>query len=134
MAFQDIELKWKGVVYRIDAQNVMAMILKIEEVVTLAELVQFRTTRNIKFGKVSAAYGIALRNAGANIIDDDVYAGMFDADTQLRILSALDALLTMMVPLPQHQEKEEGKKKAEGTETAAASLSKKHSKRPSPGA
>lgn len=130
---QDVTLTWKGVDYRVDARDVLEMIGKIEEQVTLGEVHLYaREPIKTQFKRVAAGFAVALRHAGAKVKNEEVYEGMFKADDKSRVAIALMALLQMMVPPEALQEKNDGKKKAE-TEIPAASSSKRRTKRPSPG-
>ena len=130
---KDVTLVWKGVEYRIEAREVLPVVAKIEECLTLFELADMNSVKKVKLARLSMAFGIALRHAGARVTDDEVHSGMFEAGNQrVAAESAVAALLTLMVP-PEHlQEKPDGKKKAEPA-AGGVSLSKKHTKRQSVG-
>jgi hypothetical protein len=99
--FQDIELEWGGRKYVIPSNKVMQVIARIEDVVTLAELHKFGAKEAAPLAKIAMAFGSVLRFAGANVEDQDVYAGLFTGDTredQKRVIGSITTLLAMMLP------------------------------------
>jgi hypothetical protein len=133
---QDVVLNWKGTDYRVDARDVLEMIGKIEDRITLWELNTYaQNPEKMQFRKVACGFAVALRHAGAKVTDEEVYEGMFDFKDQSRAAVALATLMRMMVPPEALQEKDEGKKKVEAVkpEAAESSSSKRRTKRPSPG-
>lgn len=126
---QDVTLTWKGTEYRVEARDVLPLIAKVEEVLTLTEIIDAAQRGTVQLAKLSMAYGVALRHAGARVTNDEVYSGMFAADARKAATDAATALLSLMVP-PEHlQEKGDGKKKVEGT--LKGSSSRKRTKRQS---
>lgn len=102
-AFDDIALDWDGKTYTIPANKVMGAIARIEDVMTLGELLAYVERETAPFGKISAAYAAVLRYAGCRVTDDDVYAGIFAADkkpaeVQTIVITSLTTLLAMMMP------------------------------------
>lgn len=96
--FDDITLTWRGKEYKIEARRVMGAIRRIEEHVTLSEMLRAASEGNIKFGNVAAAYAALLNYAGARVTDEEVYSSMFDEGASERIFTAVDTLLQMMMP------------------------------------
>lgn len=98
--FEDIELEWQGVPYRIRGDDgVMKAIAVIEDHVTLFELTEGQSRGSIPLAKVSRAYAAVLRLAGARVTDAEVYGGMWaDGANADLVQQALGGLLEMMVP------------------------------------
>lgn len=101
--FEKIMLQWDGREYVIQPTDVMQCLAKIEDVVTLVELNNMAQKHTLPLAKLSQAFSIVLRHAGAEVSADEVYAGMFggDGEMQKRAQAAVMTLLTMMIP-PQH--------------------------------
>jgi hypothetical protein len=124
---QDVTLVWKGTEYRVEAREVLPLIAKVEDVITLGELVDASNTGKVPIAKLSKAFGVALRYAGAKVTDDEMYAGMFSGEKLSAVRMSIMALIGMMVPPEALQDKEPvGKKKA--GELPGGSSSRKHSK------
>jgi hypothetical protein len=112
--FEEVQLDWNGKTYSIPRNNVLRLIAQMEDVVTLGRLHEFMTTGQIPLGKVSRAFAIALRFAGARVTDEEVYAGMFSAggvELQARALQAIQVLQGLMIP-PERLRDTEGKSDA----------------------
>ncbi len=134
-AFDAVTLAWAGSEYVIPGNRVMGAIARIEDVVTLEELGRYGERGTMPLAKLAMAYGAVLRYAGANVKDDEVFAGMFsDGQKQTDLVTALMSLLTMMLPLGSA---EEGGGNAgvatpnptQGARPAAAASSRKPTKR-----
>jgi hypothetical protein len=98
-AFDDVALEWQGAQYTIPHNRVLRTIAAVEEVITLGGLA--RSARDVPPAKISIAFGIILRAAGANVTDDEVYDGMFVEGGSFevqRVAEAVMALLAMMLP------------------------------------
>ena len=127
--FNDIKLSWAGRDYTIPAKGVMGAIACIENVVTLVELQRCHETKSPPLSKLCMAYGTVLRYAGAQVNDEEVYAGLFGtAADQTTIMESLTVILAMMIPPEAIRSKEEdqplGKSQPGGKRS-----SKKRSKR-----
>ena len=102
--FEDIKLTWRGVEYVIPSQHVMRAIARIEDHITLAELMQAMSEGRPKFSKISSAYASVLRFAGCQVADDEVYDGMLGNIEERSpegipvVAQALNGLLSMMMP------------------------------------
>ena len=109
--FEEVQLSWKGKDYAIAADNVLLAIQKLEDVLTLGELATSMSKGRLPLGKLSAAFGILLRHAGAEVSNEEVYSAMFaDAGKHLQ-QQAFAAALTLhklMVP-PEHLRAAPGK-------------------------
>ena len=132
---QDVTFTWGGEEYRVEAREVLPLIAKVEEILTLTEVITAAQRDTVPMAKLSMAFGVMLRYAGARVTDSEVYSGMFKeggAGPQAAIAAA-NSLLTLMIP-PEHlQEKGDGKKKAEAKGPPGASSAKRRTKPPSPG-
>jgi len=134
--FEPITLKWKGVDYVVKPDAVMEAISRIEQHVTMEELNAGLTGKGIKRVDLARAFASVLRYAGATVIDEEIYAGMFKTNSGNTVISAVMTLLAMMVPpsVVAEFDKESavaGKKENRRARRAAASSSKPRTKRPS---
>lgn len=95
---------WDGRKLTVPADRMLATIARVEDIITLGELSAYFTTGRLPLAKLSQAFGVVLRQAGANVEDDDVYDGMFrakGAEVRRRATEAISMLMSMMVP-PEH--------------------------------
>lgn len=123
-AFDDIPLEWAGKPYLIPAHKVLGAIARVEDVLTLNELQAFRMRGGVPMAKLSQAYGVALRYAGAAVTDTDVYLGMFQGNTDAdAVVSSIQNLIAMMIP-PAALSKQQ-KDTVQGNGVPAASASSK---------
>ena len=96
--FNPIGLSWEGKDFTIPAERVLGAIAEVEEVVVFPDLVAMISGKP-NMSKISRAYGALLRYAGAQLTDDQVYAGMFrEGETHTQVLTALNALVMLMMP------------------------------------
>lgn len=116
MIFKPVTLAWKGTEYEVPADKVMLLIAKVEDVITLSELLN---PRGRPLAKISMAYGVALRHAGAKVRDEEIYASMFADGSADTAAAAVSGLLAMMLP-PSSLEAP-ASKKAEPPEAATSS-------------
>lgn len=102
--FEDIKLTWKGKEYVIPGQHVMKAIARIEDHVTLKELMEGMAKGAPKFSKISSAYASVLRFTGCAVEDEEVYEGMLcgsqeESEAGISVIAqALTGLLNMMMP------------------------------------
>lgn len=95
--FDEVVLTWDGEQYRLTPN--LEHVGRVENVITLTALMKSMQEVNPPFVKVSRAYGILLRAAGASVTDEEIYAAMFgDGETQSAAFAAISALLAMMIP------------------------------------
>lgn len=97
--FEEITLTWKGEEFKIPPDQVMKVLAKVEDVITMVQLHRHRENGDLPLVKISQAYGIALRHAGAHVKDEEIYNEIFAGDSVRAI--ALNAVLTlqmMMIP------------------------------------
>ena len=98
-AFSDIKVSWAGKDYSIPARKALGAIARIEEVITLQQLLQYMQSGQLPLAKLSQAYGAVLRYAGAYLADDEIYEGMFpNGDAQVGAAIAVQGLMEMMIP------------------------------------
>lgn len=118
MIFKTVTLTWKGKTYEVAPDQVMRLIAQIEDVITLTELLN---PRGRPLAKISMAYGAALRYAGAQVRDDEIYESMFTSGVSAEAsASAVSGLLSMMLP-PSSVEAAASSKKAEPPAAATSS-------------
>lgn len=97
--FDDVTLNWKDVPHVIPANRVLGAIARIEEVLTLDELIAYQARGTAPLAKIAQAFGAALRYAGGRATDDEVYASLFSgADANEKMVLSIATLLHMMVP------------------------------------
>lgn len=101
--FEDKRFAWDGVDYVIPARSVLEAIARVEQHVTLAELLSYGTRRTIPAARLAFAYGELIRFAGGDVTDDEVYAGMFAAmvgapEHAGAIVTACAGLIQLLVP------------------------------------
>ena len=136
--FEDIKLAWDGRDYVIPSDRVMGAIARIEDVVTLGELQRYSEKQAAPLAKVAMAYGTVLRYAGANVTDDQVYAGIFSGEApnqQDSIVTSIYTLLAMMLPpeAMRSGSKDEDTPQGNAPTTAARSSRKATRRRSRPG-
>ena len=107
--FQDVTLAWKGEEYTVKSNQVMRLIAKIEDEITLQDL----SRPQVPMAKIAMAYAVALQYAGCRgVIADDVYAALFDGETAQVAVTAVEALMMIMVPPSTYQPQVDPKPKA----------------------
>lgn len=102
--FEEVTVTWGDKKHVIPADRMMMTIARVEDMMTLGELGACFATGRLPLAKLASAYGIVLREAGANVADDEVYEGMFRAkgrEVQRRAMEAIQMLMALMVP-PAH--------------------------------
>ena len=123
--FEEVGLTWEGTEYTVPAEQVMGLVEVVEDIITIEEL----SGRGVKRAKVARAFAAALRYAGAKEVDPQaVYNSLFSADSMVFTNSAVNALLSLMIP-PEHlQTKAEPPEKPPATRKAksASASSGKH--------
>lgn len=119
LPWDPVELTWQGKEYVIPPQAIMGAIARVEDHITLFELITASATARPPLGKISQAYASLLRYAGASVQDLEVYSAMFKRDgepehtqdTVGRAIAAIQMLQKMMTPpdmRPQPQEVADG--------------------------
>jgi hypothetical protein len=128
MTMQDVTFTWKGEEYRVEAREVLPLIARVEEVITLGELADASSTGKVPIAKLSKAFAVALRYAGAKVTDEEMYAGMFAGGNMVAVRMAIMALLGMMIPPEYLQDRSSDSGKKKGAKVPAADSAKKHTK------
>ena len=125
--FRDVELIWQGKTYPVKAENVMRLIAKVEDVCSLVDLHGVP-----KLAKVSAGYAEALRFAGCEVTDEEVYAAIFSSGNEMsKVLGELvTGLLMMMVPPPDLMDDPDAKKPAQPQKQPGGHSSSKRPTKP----
>lgn len=95
--FQDLTLTWKGVDYVVKATDLLRLIAAVEDVLTLNELFKYSQKGAAPLAKLSEAYGLMLRYAGAKVTDEDIYKALTAGENQAAA-TATQAILMMMLP------------------------------------
>lgn len=100
MIFEDIELEWEGLPYKIKGDdNIMRVLGAVEEHITFMELQRGMSTGKVPIAKLSTAYSVILRFAGCKVSSAEVYQGMWkDLATAQKIQEATVGILAIMVP------------------------------------
>lgn len=129
--FDDVVIEWDGKKYTVPADDIMRLIAKVEDVITLHELFTYAEKGTAPTAKLAMAYATALRHVGVKVRDDEVYKKIFGAaDSATSAQAVINALLMMMVP-PSDLEVEPAKPGAAKPrkKPAAKSSSKRPTKR-----
>jgi len=120
--FNDIELDYNGEKFTVKANEVMRLISKVEDIITLGKLIESAQTGSPPMAKISMAYGCMLRYAGSTVKDQEVYQDMFSGQNAAQNASdACMSLLALMIP-PNVGNDE--KKKAAGKQSTTKGMSK----------
>ncbi|MFA5387044.1 MAG: hypothetical protein WC322_01455 [Candidatus Paceibacterota bacterium] len=97
--FEDVILKWRGVDYPVKYNRIVGAIARVEQHLTLFELLQYTERNTIPFGRVSQAFQAALAYAGAKVTVDEIYEWMMDNPAEMvNVTECLNSLLELMVP------------------------------------
>ena len=96
--FDKIELRWKGQTYVVEPNRVLRLIARVEEVVTVDELVKYAQRQTAPMAKLSMAYGAALRYAGVVVTDEEIFESIFSGNNSAEVTQAVTGLLSMMIP------------------------------------
>jgi hypothetical protein len=117
--FEDIHLEWEGKEYVVPSNQVMRLIARIEDIITLAELGNYSARGGLPIAKLCSAYGVALRHAGAKVNDEEIYDQALSHDEQGFIVAAVSNVMLMMLP-PKARSKFMESREADASETAEA--------------
>lgn len=108
--FEDVTFGWKGVEKTVPANQIMKLIAKVEDQITLQELGR---ESGPPMAKVAMAYAVALHHAGfTGVKSDEVYASMFKSEGAEDAAAAVTTLLMLMVPPETYQPQTDPKPKA----------------------
>lgn len=107
--FEDVTLSWRGVDYTVPANRQMMLIATIEDALSgdsgkQALTILFRR-EGPPYSKLAAAFGAALRHAGANVSDEEVYLSIMEdmanrskAEVTAMVQETVIALLSIIAP------------------------------------
>jgi hypothetical protein len=95
-------LNFDGKNYEIAPDQILFLIAKIEDVITLSQLLDAQRPSP---AKLSMAYGLALRHAGAKVTDGEIYQSIFKEGSAQKIGEAVTGLMALMIPPDDIQEK-----------------------------
>lgn len=106
--FQDVTLAWKGAEYVVKASDVMRLIAKVENEVSIGELTR---EQGPPLSKLAMGYAVALNHAGAPATHEEVYESLFQQSQSggNAIVDAVSGLLMMMMPPSTYQPQETAK-------------------------
>lgn len=93
--FKPVTLVYNAKHYLVKPNEVLPLLAQIESVISLIDL---SDANRVPFAKVSMAYGIALRYAGARVSDDEIYQSLFSDGAASAAAAAVGGLLAMMIP------------------------------------
>lgn len=106
--FEDVTIGWKGQDYTVPSNRVMMLVCKLESILAGDDGDQALTVLMRRQGPphalLACAYGAALRYAGADVSDDEVYLSMQSdlskggADGIAAMQSAIIALIAVISP------------------------------------
>jgi len=102
MNFSDVALDFNGNQYTVAGADILPLIARIEGVITLGELVDHTRPSN---AKLAMAYGQALRFAGAQVTDQELYLCIFQEGAAQKMAGAVSGLLALMIPPEALQQK-----------------------------
>ncbi len=109
--FQEVSLAWAGKEYSVKPNQVMELVERIEDFVTLEEL----NGTGLKRVKIAKAFHAALNFAGASASLESVYNSLFDAHAAINSVAVVKGLLCLMIP-PEHlRESDDEAPNIEGT-------------------
>lgn len=132
--FEPVTLSWKGQEYTVAAEAQMMLIAEIEEALSGNSGVQaisvLMRREGPPYSRLAAAFGAALRYAGAPVSDQEIYLsimdglGQADGDIAIAIQNAILSLLSIIAPPIASQitdTKKPGKPKPADKESSEAS-------------
>lgn len=106
--FDDVTLEWGGKSYVIPANRQMMLIAKIEDALSgdsgAQALSVLLRSEGPPYSRLAAAFGTALRYAGAVVTDDEIYLSIMEdfaaqsADVTTKIQNAIFAVLSVIAP------------------------------------
>ena len=107
--FNELNLNWKGAEYTVEADNILRLIAKVEDVITLNELYSYSQRGAAPLAKLATAFGIVLRYAGAKVTDDEVYLSIVNGGSDAAIVATRTSLAMMLPPEELIEGNESGK-------------------------
>lgn len=129
--FEAMKFSWNGREFVLPPDRTLRTIAAVENVLTLGQLHSYQREGALPIAKLSQAYGVMLRAAGAVVTDEEVYEGMFGGTPGDMANLALTATLNLqMLMIPPASLR---KAQAAGVESQAKAASSPNSTEPSPG-
>jgi hypothetical protein len=117
--FEDIAVEYNGEKRTIQSNQVMRLIARVEDVISIKRLVKGIEDGDPPMGKVAIAYAMMLRYAGISVTDEEIYCELFgNSGAASMALDSAMGLLSLMVP-PEKLVKDD-KKKADQTNQEAS--------------
>lgn len=121
--FDDIMLSWRGTEYKVPANKVMGAIKRIEDHVTVHDLLGMTEAggddgksmvirrTGLRLAMLASGYAAVLNYAGADLTEEEVYQGLFEGkgEAQANAVAAISGLLQMMIPIPRPGEETDEK-------------------------
>ena len=106
--FEDVTISWKGKAYTIPAAKQLMLVCKIEDALTQGSggsaVVALTQNGGPSHARLAMAFGAALRHAGADVSDDEVYLSIMsdfadgNAEVAGVVQGAVLALLAIVAP------------------------------------
>lgn len=94
--FEDVTIGWKGEEFVVKSTDLLRLIAKIEDEISLQELTK---EGGPSISRLSFGYAAALNHAGAKVSADEVYQSMFGGPEQAEnVIAAVSGLIAMMMP------------------------------------
>lgn len=106
--FEPVTLSWKGQEFVVPAESQLGLIARLEDALEGASgvpaIVVLTREGGPSYTRLASAYGAALRYAGANVGDDEIYLSIVegianaDANVATVVQQAIIALLAIIAP------------------------------------
>lgn len=106
--FEDVTLGWNGETFTVPANRQMALVARVEDALSGESGKQAITVLMQKEGppysRLAAAFGAALRYAGATVTDEEIYLSIMEdftksrADVAAKLQTVIVALLMVIAP------------------------------------
>jgi len=107
MGFEDVSLHWDGEEYVVPASNQLMLVAKIEAAIRSAagmQAIPFLLNSQPDYAPLAMAYGAALRHAGADVSDEEVYLSIQDdmsnqdANVAIKVQASVIDLISIVSP------------------------------------
>lgn len=101
--FEDVTLGWKGETFTIPANRQMGLVARIEDALSgdtgrqaISILMQ---KEGPPYSRLAAAFGAALRYAGANVTDEEIYVSIMEdfSKSQALVVAKLQAVIVALL-------------------------------------
>lgn len=106
--FEPVTVAWKGETYTVEPDRMLMLIAQVEDALSGGsgkQAVQILTqSGGPNYSALSRAFGAALRYAGADVSDEEIYLSIMDdfadrkADVAVKVQQAIMALLAIIAP------------------------------------